>query len=248
MNEPNENTNTDSEINTDPYTNVSAGMTCDENNFRFNLGYMIYENYEIDQNNVTYTISDDSIQVNLPAIQKEISDDVPERKYGFVTVEVGDRSVFKDRQMYNITLKNGTVVGTFAFEDEKLYTFTPAYIQGIKIKSEKKQIKAYAQAGTGVEMVYTIDTANATTSKSFDENNTYTISVPERKLDYKEPIPLPMLISVHEFDIANSSKLKNGKYTVKINDMEASFIIIAGTVVWISNAGEYWAVNLKNLK
>ena len=224
----------------EPY--IITDMYCSQysENVRCSLTYRIYNNYEIDSENVTFTISGNQIQINLPAVKIE---DVEEMnwQYQSTRIELGERSLFNDSEIYFVRLENNMQdVGSFIFEDGELYSSRPVDIDGIKITTEEKKIIAIAQAGTGIDYVYTVDRENSTSSDGFGENNIYTISLPVRQLDYQGIIILPRLMSIHQFEIANANELKDGIYHVRINDVEASFVIRSGNVVRIYNTGQVW--------
>ena len=221
----------------EPY--IIAGMSCSQygENVSCSLNYRIYNNYEIDSENVTFTISGNQIQINLPAVKIE---DVEEMnwQYQSTQIELGERSLFNNSEIYFVRLENNMQdIGSFIFEDGELYSSRPVDIEGIQIITDEKKIIAVAQAGTGAEYVYSIDTENSTFSGGFDENNIYIISLPERKLDYHGPIYSIRLMPKCQFEIANADELKDGRYSVRINDEEASFVIRSGNVVRIYNTG-----------
>ena len=222
----------------EPY--IIAEMSCSQydGNVNCTLSYRMYNNYEIDSENVTFTISGNQIQINLPAIKIEGVEEMY-RQYQSTRINLGERSLFNDSETYFVRLENNMQdVGSFIFEDGELYSSRPVDIDGIKIITEGKKIIAIAQAGTGVEYVYTIDKKNSTFSDGFDENNVYSISLPVRQLDYHGPIILPRLISTHQFEIANANELKDGRYYIQINNEEASFVIKNGNIVRIYNTGQ----------
>ena len=226
----------------EPY--IIADMSCSQynENVSCTLSYRMYNNYEIDSENVTFAISGNQIQIYLPAVKIEGVEEMY-RKYQSTRIELGERNLFNDSEIYFVRLENNMQdVGSFIFEDGELYSSRPVDIDGIKITTEGKKIIAIAQAGTGIDYVYKIDRENSTSSSGFDENNVYVISLPVRQLDYHGLIILPRLISTHQFEIANANELKDGIYHVRINDVESSFVIRSGNVVRIYNTGQVWAL------
>ncbi|MDR2944998.1 MAG: hypothetical protein LBU81_07995 [Methanosarcinales archaeon] len=226
----------------EPYINVSMSCSQYSGNVSCGIDYWIYDNYEIDESNITAVIDGNKIMVTLPAKQKEGAELSSYRLHDSISLKIGERDSFEEDKIYSVILENNTEIGTFSFENGELYSFTPCFVQGIKIKTDGNKIIAAAQTGIGVEPIFSIDEKNATVSGTF-ENNVYTIKLSEKKPDYKGAYPLPLIISSHEFEIADADELKNGKYDVRINDMEASFIIRSGNVVRIYNSGEYWTVD-----
>ena len=221
----------------EPY--IIAGMSCSQydGNVSCSLSYRIYNNYEIDSENVTFSISGNQIRIYLPALKIENAEEMY-RQYQSTEINLGERSLFNDSEIYFVRLENNMQdVGSFIFEDGELYSSRPVDIEGIHIITDEKKIIAVAQSGTGVEYVYSIDTENSTSSGGFDENNIYVISLPERRLDFHGIIFSVRLLQKHQFEIADADELKDGRYYVRINDAEASFVIRSGNVVRIYNTG-----------
>ncbi|WNY28399.1 hypothetical protein MmiEs2_05840 [Methanimicrococcus stummii] len=222
---------------------VYARTTCYENNgdILCRISYTIDNgDYEADKANVTSDIIGSDIKINLPLKEKEENSD-SSTSSGTVVINIGSEELFEKEIMYTF-FENETKIGSFIFEDGELSCYTSARVDGIELISDGEQIKAAVQVSTGVGPVYSVDAQNVTISNSLNESGLYTISLPEKEKFTKdsEAIPFMSVISVYTFEIANAGDLKNGEYTVKINDKETSFTIKNSGVSNMNNVGYVW--------
>lgn len=219
-----------------PY--VNAGISCMQNEdgeIICSVVYWIYDNYEIDAENVTFKLSGNSVQISLPVVKQDDYES-SYRYYEATKVNLGKKELFEDQGMYSVSLTgNSEQIGEFIFENGELYNFAPARVEAIRIVQDGQTIKAAVEFLTGDEQVFTIDVENATYSENFDENKTYTLSVSEKKLDYKDLMTFIGIFSTREFEILSVDDLENGNYTLKVNDQEASFVVRNHQLVRIYN-------------
>lgn len=205
------------------------------------ISYTIYgDNYEVDKENITSKIIGNDIRIEMPLRKVEINEDGnPLNPKGQIAVNIGLITLFNAEEVYTIYSDDKTVIGSFIYEDGDLTCFTPITVNSIQILTEDDKIKAIANVSTGVCQVYTVDTDNATHIDELDEKHLYTVSLFEKEkiTDDIGVIPLVSEFSEYTFEIANISDLENGKYTVKINDREASFVIKYDRIIRILNDG-----------
>lgn len=219
-----------------PY--VNAGISCMQNEdgeIICNVVYWIYDNYEINDENATFKISGNTVQINLPAVKCEDYESYY-RYYEATEINLGKKELFEDQGMFFVSLEgNDGEIGKFIFENGELYNFAPARVEAIRIVQDEETVKAVVVFLTGDEQVFTIDVENATHSGAFDENNTYTLIIDEKKSDYKELMTFIGVFSTQEFEIMSVDDLENGNYTLKVNDREASFIVRNHNIIRIYN-------------
>ncbi|MBZ3935938.1 hypothetical protein [Methanimicrococcus blatticola] len=218
---------------------VNASISCSQNEdgeIICNVVYWIYDNYEIDEENATFNISGNTVQIHLPTVKYENYDDSCYRYFEATEINLGKKELFEEQGMYFVSLEgNPNQIGKFIFENGSLYNFAPARVEAIQIVQDKNMIKTVVKTLTGDEQIFTIDVENATYSDNFDENKTFTIQVSEKKLDYKELMTFIGVFSTQEFEIMPLDDLENGNYTIKVNDQEATFVVRNHNIVRIYN-------------
>lgn len=181
----------------------------------------------VDRDNITVTIVNDRIYVNLPVVD---SSDRNTRDFGHETVDVllGTRDQFENK-IYTIVVNVGTdreFTSTIGFGNG--FNIRSGDIGGVVIGTDGNNItiNAYVTLGGSAE---TIDRNNITTSGGF-VNGKYVIDIPTQT----RTSGITTSILLHEpvsFVVGQLDQLANGTYTVSVNGNEVTFTIENGAIV-----------------
>jgi len=180
-------------------------------------------NQRADQENVTFNISDNDINVIVSTIESDSSE---ENK---IYMNFGHKALFRDRQRYNINIfVNGNKDSTFSFEleDGTPYLYEPADIDKMTVNIEGKKIVVKTNINIG-GFESSIDKENITVSKKSDNENNYEIYIPRKTQIYSAETAFHTIMTTgqEEIIIGQTNELKKGTYYVNVNGKIASFKI-----------------------
>ena len=180
-------------------------------------------NQRADQENVTFNISDNDINVIVSTIESDSSEE------NTIYINFGHKNRFKDRQRYNINIfVNGNKDSKFSFEfeDGTPYLYDPADIDKITVDTDGKKIVVKTNINIG-GFESSIDKENMTVSENFDDENNYEIYIPRKTQIYPADTAFHTIMTTgqEEFIIDQTNELKKGTYYVNVNGKRESFTI-----------------------
>lgn len=176
----------------------------------------------LDRANITVKQSENTIRIYVPAIEPSAGGGS-----NIAEVKIGNISQFDSGVDYTVIVNNEVdrdEIAKFRFENKTLITFKKAPVRGVTFEAAGNEIIAVAEI-PNVGRNDAVDEQNMTI-RGFDHENEMDIYVPLRiQADSAEKTNLSARIS-----IASLNQLRDGGYSVEINDYDAYFVIRNGAL------------------